>query len=761
MRGYLTTFAHLFDERSEEIPPLAAIEIPMIQRDYAQGRTSSVVGEVRRDFLEVLLEALTGGEPVGLDFVYGRVADGTFHPLDGQQRLTTLFLLHWYVASAAEKLATEPGWLNFSYATRPSARLFCDRLGSAPLPKGTPTPSAWIVDQPWYQYTWRHDPTVQAMLVMIDSIHEAVSSYGPDDFVPTEAWERLVDRENPAIAFYLLPLEDLRSDEDLYVKMNSRGKPLTPFETFKARLEREILHLDRAGEFARLIDRDWSDTLWPFRGDDDIVDDEFMRYFDFLFEIRELSLGLPTVGSMHARARALFGPTQPRAEENLAYVMAAFSTWSQVDTSGFFDELFSVRDSSDPDYNPALVTLFGQANENLLAQCLRGFDSSLARRRQFGLSQSLLLHAVLVHRINGTMDVSRRLRVLRNLIAASENEIRRDTMGQLLDETTDLILTGSLSDKSAFNRAQIEDERRKAEFLAAYPPLTDVVARFEDTAVLRGGLGSIELEPDLLEKRWSTFNQLFSAQATWHALTGALLATGDYFRARPNSDIWQFGSRNDVATWRYLLTATTYDGLEATRTTLMKLLDEISPAENLLAALEGVTGTWLDSRVQRCEYDWRYYLVRYPSMRSGDTGIYFSQDPRPGYRMCMLRRTQRNSRYRDPVLLAMVDVSEAWPSVEDPWFTGYESEPRWLTLKRSGAAIRNVDSGLQLRLPDGGSWRSRLEALLHAFDQVTEDSEGVLHLGNRQAHHDAGRADREDRIELGADLLSKLVAAGF
>ena len=760
MKGYLTTFAHLFDESREGIPPLTAVEIPLIQRDYAQGRTSSSVGEVRRDFLEVLLEALTGGEPVGLDFVYGRIADGTFHPLDGQQRLTTLFLLHWYVASAADSLDTDASWLAFSYATRPSARLFCERLGSAPLPNETPAPSTWIVDQPWYQYTWRHDSTVQAMLLMIDSIHEAVSS-GDLDFVPAEAWGRLIDRENPAISFYLLPLEDLHSDEELYVKMNSRGKPLTPFETFKARLEREILHLDRAGEFARLIDRDWSNTLWPFRGDDDIVDDEFMRYFDFLFEIRELTLGLTTTGSMHHRARALFGPTQPRAAENLDFVMAAFSTWTDVDPSAFFGELFSVLGPSDAGYDPARVTLFGQANENLLAQCLLGFDSSLSRRRQFGLPQTLLLHAILVHRINRTTAVRQQLRVLRNLIAASDNEIRRDSMGQLLDETTDLILTGALSDKSAFNRAQIEDERRKAGFLLAHPSLTDVVARFEDSAVLRGGLGSIDLDPDLLEKRWPTFDQLFGTPTTWPTLTGALLATGDYFRARPNSDIWQFGSRNDLVTWRYLLTATTYNGLEATRTTLMNLLDEVSVAEDLQRALEVVTETWLAARLEECEFDWRYYLVRYPLMRSGDTGIYFSQDPRPGYRMCMLRRTQRNSRYRDPVLLAMLEVGQAWPSVEDPWFTGYESEPRWLTFRQSGAAIRNVDSGFQVRLPEDGNWRSRLVALLPSSDRLTERSDGMWHLGIRQEEDGGGRVDREDRIQLGAAFLSELVAAGF
>jgi hypothetical protein len=43
--------------------------------------------------------------------VYGDVRAGVLQPLDGQQRLTTLFLLHWYVASRADKLdPSAVGW---------------------------------------------------------------------------------------------------------------------------------------------------------------------------------------------------------------------------------------------------------------------------------------------------------------------------------------------------------------------------------------------------------------------------------------------------------------------------------------------------------------------------------------------------------------------------------------------------------------------------------------------------------------------------
>ncbi|GLY70255.1 DUF262 domain-containing protein [Amycolatopsis taiwanensis] len=128
MKGFLTSYAGMFEPRPGDVPGTDSIEIPLIQRDYAQGRPSAWVGEIRADFLEVLLDAVAGGEPVGLDFVYGKIEGSTFHPLDGQQRLTTLFLLHWYFASAAGELRPDAAWTRFSYATRASARLFCQRL---------------------------------------------------------------------------------------------------------------------------------------------------------------------------------------------------------------------------------------------------------------------------------------------------------------------------------------------------------------------------------------------------------------------------------------------------------------------------------------------------------------------------------------------------------------------------------------------------------------------------------------------------------
>ena len=120
------TFIDLFRGTEGGGEALNGIEIPLIQRDYAQGRDMPKVNYIRTRFVGALREALINDKPITLDFVYGEIDNNrTLIPLDGQQRLTTLFLLHWYIARhegvSEDKLAF---LTKFSYATRYSAANF-------------------------------------------------------------------------------------------------------------------------------------------------------------------------------------------------------------------------------------------------------------------------------------------------------------------------------------------------------------------------------------------------------------------------------------------------------------------------------------------------------------------------------------------------------------------------------------------------------------------------------------------------------------
>lgn len=95
LHSFMDIFESSFSDGQETVK-LQKITIPMIQRDYAQGRLDPEINRVRSRFLDSLYNAIVN-EPITLDFVYGDInAEGVMTPLDGQQRLTTLFLLHWY-----------------------------------------------------------------------------------------------------------------------------------------------------------------------------------------------------------------------------------------------------------------------------------------------------------------------------------------------------------------------------------------------------------------------------------------------------------------------------------------------------------------------------------------------------------------------------------------------------------------------------------------------------------------------------------------
>lgn len=769
MKGYVTSYTGLFEDGPTEAPQIDRIEIPLIQRDYAQGRPGPFVEEIRTNFLEVLLAAVAGGEPVGLDFVYGSVDTGVLHPLDGQQRLTTLFLLHWYLAATTDNLNEDSKWTAFSYATRPSARMFCERLAMNNFPRDGRTLSEWIVDQEWYLYTWRNDPTIQSMLVMLDAIHIGTQRLHPELDLQL-AWRRLTDDKDPAVSFCLLPLDDMYSHEDLYIKMNSRGRPLTPFETFKARFEQDIQHLDRADEFAHKIDGAWADLLWPYRGDDKIVDDELMRYLDFITEICELREARLATGHLGARAREVFGPENERSAEHLDFLFAAFDTWQGLhDIGSVFEELFSDALPGSEQYDWLRVVPFGSSKTNLFEQCCHQFDSQRPGNRAFTLQQSLLLYAVLLHRIHQTTDFPRRLRVTRNLIAASEDEVRRPKMPTLIEDVESVILHGDMGSVKGFSSNQIEDERLKAEFLGDHPELADSVHRLEDHPLLRGSLGAFDLEVDSFRRRATAFELAFADPGHWPALTGALLATGDYQRQRPNSTGWQFGTgsaRND-AVWRYLLTDAPRPALDGLRVVLGTFLDGVSAKSAPLSQhLDDVTSQWLAQRETAGMLDWRYYLVKYVSMRGGRTGaegatgIYFGVGGELGYSMIMLRTKQLNGMYRDPFLLEVWRSSSVGDKVEDPWFTGYETQPRWLRLARSGVGLRCTEAGFAIQSPQD-------EDLAEAFDAFCSTREDLISLDDGfllpipQVEVGEALVDSTDRIQMGAALLRDLVESGL
>lgn len=267
------------------------IEIPIIQRDYAQGRDDDKTKKIRNGFLKNIIDSLQSeSSSLELDFVYGKVINDVLQPLDGQQRLTTLFLLHWFVALKTNKLSeNKSAFLKFTYETRISSREFCNELVKNwnDLGEGELLTDK-ISDSKWFVSSWKKDPTIKAMLTMLDAIEEKLKNIDAEELL--FFWKQLTS-ETPPITFNFKKLNDIGLTDDLYIKMNARGKSLTEFENFKARFEKYIKesncdkidweadYKDKPREtFAHKIDTIWTDLFWKHRGNDNLIDNEFIKF---------------------------------------------------------------------------------------------------------------------------------------------------------------------------------------------------------------------------------------------------------------------------------------------------------------------------------------------------------------------------------------------------------------------------------------------------------------------------------------------------
>lgn len=272
----LRTLETLFTESMGD-NNLKKIIIPKIQRSYAQGRKEEV--QVREGILQELFTTLKEGRDIELNFIYGSLKEnGNYELLDGQQRITTLFLLHLYVY--LQEKGALPSWFKncLTYETRNSSRDFIEEL--CELDKLTDEeymlPSDYIKNQKWYSNAFHLDPSIEAMLIMLDTIDKYYKEIGVS----------IADKLEH-IRFYALNLNDFNLTEELYIKMNARGLPLTPFENFKADLVGYYKPAKDAPEkefkswldFATKLDTEWIDIFWYKESSDREVDNQYFRFF--------------------------------------------------------------------------------------------------------------------------------------------------------------------------------------------------------------------------------------------------------------------------------------------------------------------------------------------------------------------------------------------------------------------------------------------------------------------------------------------------
>lgn len=730
-------FRSIFNWKDEETE-VKGITIPIVQRDYAQGRTTAEVNRIRGRFLYVLYDALVNGKHTTLDFIYGNVEKDQLIPLDGQQRLTTLYLLHYYIARHERVAEEEWSFLkHFTYETRVSSREFCQHLVKYTPDFSQNNLSEQIQDEAWFLLEWESDPTVHSMLVMLDAIH---AKFNETD----NLWPQLM---GDAITFYFLPLgtgdNTINMTDELYIKMNSRGKALTNFEHFKAELELQMKGVDEetAKRIVGKIDREWSDLLWPFRNsetgngqNDAITDDEFLRYMHFISDIISFKNGEPEISDEFEIIEKQFSIECPSAKENFLFMESMFDIWKGFDIEEFFNDFIS-----NEGYAPKKINI--DTPKNIFRECCKCYGIRIANNRfAFSLVQTILLYAFTLFLRNKDSltetDFRRRLRIVNNLAKNSPDTVRSENMKVLLEQVDKIVLKGSVEKvegKARFQTRQVEEEIEKLQWTDEHPAKAEMLFRLEDHPFLNGYISSVGLEnADWCDRFYSLFNQNLDL------VVCALLANGDYFV----KDAWRFqigtaDTRLSNSVWRDIFGPVKLE--ENLSVTLQSLLSRHEEFSNEI--LQEEVNTYLQASDTMPV---RYYIAKYPQMRPNRWGKYYWFD----------RQTKGRNSYH--VLMMTTEVSLGGFNYDVFLKTLYELAGG----KGAGMEIGNYSyteynsNGVDKLYFNNNSMCLILKDDTYTIIQVTaEDITEIVESYHIRQNEEG--VDVEDRIEVGLQLLNK------
>lgn len=282
------------------------IYVPEFQRNYLQGDDSNESIKYKRDrLLDDIFDCIKSqSKSMDLGFIYGRVEQSykgkLFYPYDGQQRLTTLYFLYLLIYfkfnkydeinSIKEKL---------SYQTRISTNRFIESFLSWILDsekkdniyndfwnKDGKDLKGFIMSQDWFMMTeWNYDVSIINMLSIIVEISGRIKKNLGDK----TGIVNFIDKdENNPFQFDFIYVDDISKSDDLYIKINARGKALSPFENLKSDIDKYWKDEDKTK-----LDAEWTEYVWNQLDENDknkekSFDDSFFNLLSNIFYLQYL-----------------------------------------------------------------------------------------------------------------------------------------------------------------------------------------------------------------------------------------------------------------------------------------------------------------------------------------------------------------------------------------------------------------------------------------------------------------------------------------
>lgn len=251
------------------------IYVPEFQRNYLQGDDSNESIKYKRDrLLDDIFNCIESqSKSINLGFIYGRVEESykgkLFYPYDGQQRLTTLYFLYlliYYKFNKYDEIDSIKEKL--SYQTRISTNRFIESFLSWILDskekdniyndfwnKDGKDLKGFIMSQDWFMMTeWNYDVSIINMLSIIVEISGRIKKNLGDKTGIVNFIDK--DKNNP-FQFDFIYVDDISKSDDLYIKINARGKALSPFENLKSDIDKYWKDEDKTK-----LDAEWTEYVW-------------------------------------------------------------------------------------------------------------------------------------------------------------------------------------------------------------------------------------------------------------------------------------------------------------------------------------------------------------------------------------------------------------------------------------------------------------------------------------------------------------------
>lgn len=281
------------------------IYVPEFQRNYLQGDDSNEsIKDKRNRLLDDIFSCIESqSKSIDLGFIYGRVEDSykrkLFYPYDGQQRLTTLYFLYLLIYFKFKNYDEIQSFKKkLSYQTRISTNRFIESFLSWILDskekvsiyndfwnKDGKDLKGFIMSQDWFMMTeWNYDVSIINMLSIIVEISERVKYLGDRTGIVN-----FIDKdENNPFQFDFIYVDDISKSDDLYIKINARGKALSPFENLKSDIDEYWSNEDKTK-----LDAEWTEYVWNQLDENDknkekSFDDSFFNLLSNIFYLQYL-----------------------------------------------------------------------------------------------------------------------------------------------------------------------------------------------------------------------------------------------------------------------------------------------------------------------------------------------------------------------------------------------------------------------------------------------------------------------------------------